>query len=267
MLRNCIIIVLLFCAPLVVSAQEEAANVFFANAYRDINPGQGTAYREMIAEYVKPVQQARVDAGEIAGWTLYAVRFPAGGDYDTVSVTVGPGYAALEPAGSFRKAFDRVHSARKWDKFIAEIGPTNNLVRTEIWETLANEAPADGASNYLRVTYNKSSQGDGQAYNALVQKLAVPFWAEAVKSTPVNNWGHYALREPAGNASPHNFAAVVGFKSFADMDPGKQDFPGVFSKVHPNEDIRKVGPKFQKLTTPVRQETWELIDTTQPRGE
>ncbi len=103
-----------------------------------------------------------------------------------------------------------------------------------------------------------------QQGNALVTDLAVPFWQEAVKSGPMNDWSHYQLREPGGAASPHNFGAVTGFKEFADMAPGGLDFAGVFARAHPGKDIAQVLPKFQKIVTPVRQETWELIESINP---
>ena len=74
----------------------------------------------------------------------------------------------------------------------------------------------------------------------------------------------YQLREPGGAASPHNFGAVVGYKEFADMAPGGLDFAKVFTTAHPGKDIAEVLPMFQKLVTPTRQETWELIESIQP---
>jgi hypothetical protein len=242
----------------------EVSDVFNQLVYRDIAHGQGQANQALVEKYVLPVMQARVDSGQITGWTAYTVAYPSGSDtgYDVITVTQVDDYAKLEPGGGFRAAFDEVHGSDRWDAFIDAIVPTSHVVRTEVWEQkLVVGENAGDPDGWLKLNFVKVRPGQLPAYESLLSDFAAPFWAERVK-TAGRNWSSHILREPGSAGSPHDYVGVVGYRSFADMRP-MDDALEVFARAHPSEDIGEIGPRFGETSDPAGQETWQLLLSTQ----
>ena len=239
----------------VLAADLDVYNQLF---YRKAAPDRLQDNLTLVEKWVLPVMQDRVTRGEISSWAQWRVRFPAGGDYDLVSVGVADNYAALAPGNAFREAFGRVHGARNWDKFLGEIQPTDTLVRTEIWRQRTSiGGDANNPDRFIRVGFVKATPGMNAEYENLLDNFAGPFWRERLKSQG-SSWSTWRLLEPGPAASPHNFATSTGYASFADMAP-RDDAPQVFSRAHPDEDLQSISARFRKAATPVRQEMWELV--------
>jgi hypothetical protein len=262
MLRK--IVLTTICAILGLPALAAELDVYNQLTYRKIQPNQIQENVAMVERWVQPVQQDRVANNEITSWAMWRVRFPAGGDYDLVSVTVTDNYAAHAPGDSFRQAFDRVHGARNWQKFLNEIQPTGHVVRTEIWrQRTALGGTAENPDPFIRVNFVKATPGMEAEYQTLLDNLAGPFWTERLK-TQGSSWSTWRLLDPGPAASPHNFATSTGFASFADAEP-MNDVPAVFSRAHPDKNLQQVGERFRQASTQTRQEMWQLmLQTTAP---
>ncbi len=226
--------------------------------YRKAAPDRLQDNLALVERWVLPVMQDRVTRGEISSWAQWRVRFPAGGDYDLVSVSVTDNYAAHAPGNAFREAFERVHGARNWEKFLDEIRPTDTLVRTELWRQRNGlGGDANNPDPFIRVSFFKTTPDMNAEYQELLDTFAAPFWQERLK-TQGSSWSTWRLLEPGPGASPHNFAESTGFASFADMAP-RDDVPEVFARAHPDKDLQDVSARFLKASTAVRQEMWELV--------
>ncbi len=236
------------------------ASVYSFASYRKIARGERFERTALIEKYILPLMQARVDSGQILNWTLWRVAYPRGGDYDDISIASANSYSRESSGGTFQEQFEKLHGAGSMETFMNAARMQADVVKTEIWRRNL----AIGATErmpYIRIFYSKTNPGMNAEHRQLRDNIWQPFVAEGIK-TQGAGWSSWDLVEPGSMAAPYNMASVSSYKDFADMEP-RDDFQEVWARAHPDKNWPEIRAQFRAASTVARQETWQLVFTTQ----
>jgi hypothetical protein len=89
---------LMLFAAMAISAVAQQPSFVAQVDYMKVTPGKNAEYRKAEENLKAAVHQDRVKKGQILGWKLYAVRYPAGAarEYDYATVTAVSDMSKLE---------------------------------------------------------------------------------------------------------------------------------------------------------------------------
>jgi hypothetical protein len=233
--------------------------------YMKVAPGQDAAYLQVEQKMWKPIHEARVKAGKAIAWYLYRVASPSGTlvDHNYVTVAVYNGFEATEnPYPDDLVA--KIVPAPSMTEFMRKTGASRELVRSEMWEGIADmfiSAPSGSKpAPFLNVAFMKVPAGGESAYLE-VEKLWKKMHEVRVKEGTLVSWGVYARMLPEGSDYPYNFATTNAYAHYKDLNG--LDFQGAFQKANLGMGINELAERTGKSRDLVRGEIWVLIDAVQ----
>jgi len=234
--------------------------------YMKAVPGKEQAYVDLERGVWKPYHQALVDAGRRAGWSLYAVRSPAGtaADHDFVTFNGFVSFAGMETpyAGDI---LANLGVDKDPDTLEREAEATREVVREEIWQLIDQVSAREGAkpARYAVVNYMAVPAGGAADYLAVEQGIWKPVHEARVADGQAAGWGLYEVRFPGGTEIGYSFVAVDFYAAFTDLEIPAT--PEVIEKAYPNIDaaaLGALGDRTNAVRQIVRTELWELVEAT-----
>jgi hypothetical protein len=105
--------------------------------FMKVNDNQFDEYLKIEREEWKPVHQALVDDNKRAGWTLWSLVMPFGGDgaHDYVTTNSFATYEQIM-AGNFNDAYKKAHPGKDPQASFARTLKVREQVKSELWELL-----------------------------------------------------------------------------------------------------------------------------------
>lgn len=248
-----------------VFAQTNAPVLYVQIAYMKATPGKAEEYIDVERKIWKPIHEARMKAGIIVNWSLYAVWYPSGtnAEYDYITVNIYGDFNKMKdafPASVMQSGHPKA-SATQIDEMMAKTEAAREIVRYELW-VLRESVPTDKPAPYVQVSYMKVAPGQGEEYFKVEREIWKPIHQAAKETGYTAGWGVYSLMFPGGTQIPHNFGTVIFFDEFSDLalDNLPQE---LVQKAHPNTTAEKWNAMWQRTLAAreqVRLELWELLD-------
>lgn len=102
--------------------------------YMKVSPGGAEDYVNLEQNVWKPVHQARLDAGTIAGWELWQMILPGGTSQPHNYATVTGFQSMADMPGYPEGVWDEVHPDQSTDEILQQTLEARDLVQTELWE-------------------------------------------------------------------------------------------------------------------------------------
>lgn len=248
---------MIFMAVMAVEAQTVAVVDFMK-----VPTNGGTDYVAIEKQW-KTLHQMRVDAGEIIGWELYAVRNTGtNSTYNYATVTIYENFAKTENWVSddeLKKAF-----GEKPDDFMKKTEASRNLVNTESY-FLQVGIPSDIPDKYIVVN---SIQTDNVNNYINMEKVGyMPMHAESKKLGQRNSWGIWTRWPNADNS--YQAVAVDGYIKYEDItaDEYTKAFDNLMVSKKAGElyEMMVQMEKTEQIRKIVKAEIWDLLDTTTPK--
>jgi len=236
---------------------------FFSTACIKVNAGKGSEYRQFVSDYSHKMMQVRMEAGDIAGWTLLRSVIPAGEDArcDYVSITnfkaappPPPGPEGVERA--LQKAGLKLTAA----EFFAKRDALTRLVATEMWRSQIRVAASE-KGDYLYVNFMKvHKMNDYVKFEREVWKALAEAW---VKDGAMRGWSFSTAFLPGGTERQYAAASVDIFPSWeAVFKP--LPFAETFKQVHPGKQQNETMSELVKLRDLARRELYVVHDKVGP---
>lgn len=223
--------------------------------YIQVSEENSEAYLQLIDEVWQPLQQMRVDAGEIEEWHLYRVAYPGGEDgaYNYVMVTTVTNLKQLESDEGITsrisdREMQRTFSLR--DREFSEIWKRENLV----------DSPSNGSkpARYVTMDYMDVAPGKDFDYMMLEDDVAKPIHRERIKQDQMRNWEVYSLVIPGGTEYGYNFATGNYFDELSHIEFGFTE--EVVKQALPGTDLPELFNLIFDTRDMVKHELWELMD-------
>ncbi len=226
-------------------------------------PANGSTDYLAIEKRWKDLHQNRVDAGQILGWELYAVRNTGtNSPYNFTTVTIYENFSKTENFATdddFKKAF-----GEKLDDLMKKTDASRNLVNSESY-FLAVGIPSDVPDKYIVVN---SIQTDNVDNYVKMEKVGyMPMHEEAKKLGQKNSWGIWTRWPNSDNDI--QAVAVDGYSKFADITGG--DYGKILENILPSKkasdsyDMMDEIGKTDQVRKIVKSEIWDLLDGTTPK--
>jgi len=220
--------------------------------YMKVEPGKAQQYVKMEQDIFKAIHQDRIKKGTIESWALYAVRYPAGTnrEYDFVTATVFPNYAAMEIPYKGTDA-TKIHPNMTAQEIADRAAAARKLIRSDVFYII-DRAGTPSAWKYLEMQYMKAEPGKGGDYLRAVQELWKPIHEERVKKGLILGWGIAGLRYPGGANREYDYVTATYYSKFAGLE---DSYAGI-----DNTKLNAAGERSAATRKLVRGEVWTLVD-------
>lgn len=107
-----------------------------------VSPDGGSDYLSMEQDMIKPIHEARIDAGLMRGWSLWQMMLPSGSgqrhNYGTVDAF---GSMSAIPNSWPEGIVEEVHPDTDPDELMQQVLQARDLVHTELWELVDYVTP------------------------------------------------------------------------------------------------------------------------------
>lgn len=256
---------LLACLAAVAFARsaDSAATRYLNIGYHKPLPGKADDYVRMERENWKRIHQARVAAGLIRSWKMYAVQFPNGEsqEYDYVTIIEYPSWAAMElPYRGIN--FTTILGEAKV-KELETTGAIRKLVRKDTVEVVhATDNFLDTRNQVLSVHFLRALPGGAARLMRIQREYFHPLNAEISKaSSGASGWAATVVRYPDHADFAYSHVSFNSFVSLAQME--SDAYAAIYQKWRAR--FEELSPLLPQSRARVRNELWRLIDQTQPK--
>jgi len=255
----------LFVAP-GAKAQDESPTIYVQVDYMKVASGSEAEYIDVEGSIWKPIHEARLGAGTLVSWSLYAILYPSGtnAEYNYVTVNVYSDFNHTENTFSDEMVQQAHPEASDTDinDMMARTGASRDLVRSELWMAHDLLQPSNPAK-YASVTQMTVPSGGDSAYLQLEKEIWKPIHASSIEAGIRSGWGVYSMMFPNGTSEPYNYGTVNFYDDYSHIvaDFSEQ----VLTASHPDYTDEMWDVAFErtgKVRSVYRSQLWQLIDTT-----
>jgi hypothetical protein len=105
-----------------------------------VKPGMNNAYREAEGTYSKPLQEAKIEDGQMSHWSVWqAWPYKEG----QVRFSTVDGYESLEQlSAGGDDLLEKVHPGLTWEDWYKKVGENRTMASVELWELVDFAFPA-----------------------------------------------------------------------------------------------------------------------------
>jgi hypothetical protein len=248
------------------NAQDESTPVTAQVSYIQVQPDRVGDYLSIEREFWKPLQQERVDDGDILSWQLYEVRIPTGTaqDYQYVVITL---YDDLDVVANpdFEKYVERVHPDRDANAAVRRTNEVRQWQRNELWfqrDRVVPQTPSSEPAPFMMVDYVNTPPGGEGDYIRFEQDVWKPIHQARIDAGAMSGWSLWQMGIPDGTSQSYNHRTVRAYRRMSEI-PGSFP-PEVFEEVHPDRTIDEILQETRAQRELAQRELWELIDHVGP---
>jgi len=227
--------------------------------FLDIDREDISNFKNSIQSVLKPVNEARINAGSLRYWYAYEVLFPGSQNtpYNYVIVTICDALCAFENISDHihdqLSAADLEHLLPRFNSIMmprfSELWRINNSVlRTE------NSKP----SRYFMLDYMRVRPGLEYTYQMMEDDNARPIHEYRMENGNMEGWELFSLILPRGDEYGYNFATGNYFSNLRDVEFHFNE--EVIRQSSPDVNVAEFIENVENVRTLVRSEVLELID-------
>jgi hypothetical protein len=250
------------------SAQTQTQPTYVRDLCVKVAPGKNAEYSAFMRDVTAKMQQARIDAGEMAFWLLARAVVPAGTsakcDYHSVS-----GFNGFPPETPTQAQTDATLKKANVKMTAADVAAKrdslSSLVSLDIWRGIDSIGGAAAKGSYFRLNYFKVKPGQGSEWAKLETTRWKPLVDAYIKAGNTASWTVLGLALPAGESLPYNALTVDNFKDWATLGRGI-GAGELWPKVHPNLTMSEYMDQLAKVSDRHEIHVVQVVEVAGPKA-
>jgi hypothetical protein len=227
--------------------------------YLNVDNSMANKFESDVTDYMKPVQQARIDAEILKAWYIYRVAYPGTQNtfYNYVLITISDDISSFE---DIRSQIRESYSSEEADELLEEYHQLMIPNHSELWRINNSVLSSDDAkpSRYFGMDYMKVRPGMEYAYQMMEDEEARPVHETRMEIGTMKGWELFSLITPGGTEYGYNFATGNYYNYLKNIEFGFTE--EVIRRSHPETNINEFFENIDRTRDLVRSEIWELVD-------
>lgn len=209
-----------------------------------------------IETVLKPVQEARLNAGTLHSWYIYRVLYPGSQNtaHNFVAVTI------CDAVCAFGNASDDQFSDSELNDLMHRYDDIVIPNFSELWKISNSALRTEEAkpSRYFMFDYMSVSPSLEYTYMMLEDESAKPIHEYRMENGNMEGWELFSLILPRGDEYGYNFATGNYFNHLKDLEFHFNE--EVLRQSRPDVNVVEFFENVENARTLVRSEVWELVD-------
>lgn len=229
-------------------------------SYLNISPESEEAFHQKISDILLPVQQVRIDKGDITSWQLYSVAYPGtqNSPYNYVIITTGGSIAAFEDViDSVSDDLTNNNQQQILQSYQNSLNPNHK----ELWSIRNSVMKSEEVrpSRYMVINYMRVGQGYEFEYQMMEDEVARPLHIRRMDKGVMEGWELHEMILPGGAEYGYNFSTVDYYDKLEHVEFGFTE--ELIRQTHPDTDINEFFDNINRSRDLVRREVWELVES------
>ncbi|MDZ7719348.1 MAG: hypothetical protein U5K72_11085 [Balneolaceae bacterium] len=227
--------------------------------YVNIDKNEIPTFENHISNFLKPVQESRINEDIIDEWYFYKVAYPGTQEpkYNYVVVSISEELTDFDDSNE--RIFDRISEmsdAQMTENFKKMLIP----YRSELWRVNNSVLTDESAkmSKYFIMDYMDVHLGMEYAYQMMEDEVALPIHEYRMEIDQMNGWELFSLIVPGGTEYGYNFATGNYYSNLRHFEFGFTE--EIIRQSHADTDVNEINETFSETRDLVRSEVWELIE-------
>ncbi|WP_210511067.1 hypothetical protein [Natronogracilivirga saccharolytica] len=199
---------------------QENSTVYLQIDYYAVQPGQQQDFVTLMDELWKPVQQKRMEQGDITAWHVYdALVTGYTADYQFVTITTTDDFSALY--GELQdELVAAVHTGDDPETLKKQMYDGFTRVNSEIW-SMDGAALPEGASGpegkYITKNYMDARDASGE-HEAMELDFWKPIHYVRIDQDILNSWVMYSMVKPGGASREYTYSTIDYYDRLGDIE-------------------------------------------------
>lgn len=257
--RNGVLVLAFLLLSLNILAQSEKP-VIAEVLLLKVDPQNVAEFEKQIKDVWKPINQGRKQSGRIVFWQAYKVHYTGtASPYNYVGLSVYDDWKKTEPNENMADMFKAALPKADMNAIMARARAIVQIYGTSQYERVDGVYKPDTRARYVVMNFMKVKEGMNDAYIASETKDWKPIHKEMVDTGKRAGWGLWALAFPGGTSNTHDYVTTDNYETYPQMFESQMD---AFKKAYPNQEVTPFIQKTEKTRSIVKQELWELMETT-----
>lgn len=254
-----ILALLLFLTPFVnsVSAQNDQG-LYMKIDYLEIDLQQLNSFHNDVESVLKPVSEARIEAGSLESWYIYKVLYPGSQntDHNFIVVSICAELCNDESINNHMVEFsDSENIADLLSDYHSIMSPNFS----ELWKINNNieRNSENRPARFLMLDYMNVSPGSEYTYQMMEDDHAKPIHQFRIENGNMEGWELSQLILPRGEEYGYNFSTGNYYNDLKDVEFHFNE--EVLRQSRPDADVAAFFQNVENVRDLVRSEVWELI--------
>jgi len=223
--------------------------------------GKSMEFEAYVREIAVPMNQVRVDSGEIA-WFLFVRGVVPAGTSAKCDYRIVYGYKGLPPESPSTDQIEATLKSAKLNisakELYAKRDMLTQLVDLSIWYAIDGVGPDAQRGNYIRLNHYSVKPGAMDDW----RRLETTYWKPMVetwnKAGGRGSWNVLGLMMPEGDNLPYNAVTVDIFPDWNSLVRGVPF--ELWRKVHPNTDATDVFDRLDRVRSRHDIEAYKVLE-------
>ena len=230
--------------------------------YLEIDLQELSAYQNDVESVLKPVNEARIEAGSMENWYLYRVLYPGSQntDHNFVAVSICSELCNNE---SLRDHLEEFSKGDNTAKLLSDYYSIMTPNFSELWKinnSIVHESE-NGPAQFLMLDYMDVSPGAEYTYQMMEDENAKPIHQIRIENGNMEGWELFQLILPRGEEYGYNFSTGNYYNDLRDVEFHFNE--EVLRQSRPDADVAAFFQNVENVRDLVRSEVWELVTYTE----
>jgi hypothetical protein len=228
--------------------------------YLNIDLQELTSFQSEVESILKPVYEARIEAGAMDNWYLYKVLYPGSQntDYNFIAVSICSELCTNDNLASQLDEFADGNGNSSAD-LLSEYNSVLTPKFSELWK-INNSIEHDNANDparYLMLDYMNVMPGSEYTYQMMEDDHAKPIHQFRIENGNMEGWELFQLILPRGEEYGYNFSTGNYYNDLKNVEFHFNE--EVLRQSRPEADVAAFFQNVENVRDLVRSEVWELI--------
>jgi hypothetical protein len=263
-IRSLSLLILLFLQAALFSQSfaQDNQGLYMKIDYLEIDLQELSAFQNDVESVLKPVNEARIEAGSMENWYLYRVLYPGSQntDHNFVAVSICSELCNNESLSDHLDEFSEDdNSAEMLSDYYAIMTPNFS----ELWKinnSIEHEVD-NGPAKFLMLDYMNVSAGSEYTYQMMEDENAKPIHQFRIENGDMEGWELFQLILPRGQEYGYNFSTGNYYNDLRDVEFHFNE--EVLRQSRPDADVAAFFQNVENVRDLVRSEVWELVTYVQ----
>jgi hypothetical protein len=226
--------------------------------YLEIDLQELSAFNNEVESVLKPVNEARIEAGSMESWYLYRVLYPGSQntEHNFVAVSICSELCNNE---SLRAHLEEFAEGDDTAELISDYYSIMTPNFSELWKINNSIAQpdSDGPSQFLMLDYMNVGAGSEYTYQMMEDENAKPIHQYRIDNGDMQGWELFQLILPRGEEYGYNFSTANYYNDLRNVEFHFNE--EVLRQSRPDADVAAFFQNVEDVRDLVRSEVWELV--------
>lgn len=226
--------------------------------YLEIDLQELSAFQNDVESVLKPVNEARIEAGSVENWSLYRVIYPGSQntEHNFVAVSICSELCNNE---SLRDHLDEFSEGDNSAELLSDYYAIMTPNFSELWKvnnSTVHESES-GPAQFLMLDYMNVSPASEYTYQMMEDENAKPIHQFRIENGNMEGWELFQLILPRGEEYGYNFSTANYYNDLKDVEFHFNE--EILKQSSPETDVAAFFQNVEDIRDLVRSEVWELV--------